>query len=162
SYVTEELVRRGHDVTLFASGDSRTSARLVAVTERAIRLEAASRDVLAAGLSRELRRAFRRAGGFHLIPFHVGYPALPFAPLFPGGSPPLPFGEPRPHTHAAPAAWPARSAVSEAVVPRFFRRPARVDQRRTARAGGVVRPRLGRHCVPRHAARRLAIRGDAE
>src|SRR5262245_57787304 len=31
SYVTEELVRRGHDVTLFASGDSRTAARLVPV-----------------------------------------------------------------------------------------------------------------------------------
>ena len=29
SYLTEELVRQGHDVTLFASGDSRTSARLV-------------------------------------------------------------------------------------------------------------------------------------
>src|SRR5262249_46370111 len=37
SYLTEELVRRGHDVTLFASGDSRTSARLVPTTDRALR-----------------------------------------------------------------------------------------------------------------------------
>ena len=41
SYLTEELVAQGHDVTLFASGDSRTSARLVPATPRALRLEAA-------------------------------------------------------------------------------------------------------------------------
>jgi hypothetical protein len=34
--LTDELVQRGHDVTLFASGDSRTSARLVPVVERAL------------------------------------------------------------------------------------------------------------------------------
>jgi len=38
-YLTEELVRKGHEVTLFASGDSRTSARLVPITERALRLD---------------------------------------------------------------------------------------------------------------------------
>src|SRR6185503_19381945 len=37
SYLTEELVRRGHNVTLFASGDSRTSARLVPTTDHALR-----------------------------------------------------------------------------------------------------------------------------
>lgn len=36
SYLTEELVRMGHEVTLFASGDSRTSAELVAGCERAL------------------------------------------------------------------------------------------------------------------------------
>lgn len=36
-HLTEELVRRGHDVTLFASGDSQTSAKLVSVTEKALR-----------------------------------------------------------------------------------------------------------------------------
>jgi hypothetical protein len=40
SYLTEELVRQGHDVTLFASGDSITSARLEACCERARRLDA--------------------------------------------------------------------------------------------------------------------------
>src|SRR3954462_5254670 len=38
SYLTEELVRMGHEVTLFASGDSRTGARLVAGCPRALRL----------------------------------------------------------------------------------------------------------------------------
>jgi glycosyltransferase involved in cell wall biosynthesis len=38
SYLTEELVRQGHDVTLFASGDSRTAARLIPCTEGALRL----------------------------------------------------------------------------------------------------------------------------
>src|SRR4051812_20923173 len=47
SYLTEELVRLGHDVTLFASGDSETSARLVACSRRALRLDHAIRDPLA-------------------------------------------------------------------------------------------------------------------
>ena len=38
SYLTEELVRQGHDVTLFASGDSKTSARLVRCCDMALRL----------------------------------------------------------------------------------------------------------------------------
>ena len=38
SFLTEELVRQGHDVTLFASGDSRTSAKLVPCCEVALRL----------------------------------------------------------------------------------------------------------------------------
>ena len=37
AFLTDELVRLGHDVTLFASGDSRTSARLVAAWPRALR-----------------------------------------------------------------------------------------------------------------------------
>ena len=47
SFLTEELVRAGHDVTLFASGDSRTAARLVPVTERSLRLDPDSIDSLA-------------------------------------------------------------------------------------------------------------------
>ena len=39
SYLTEELVRLGHDVTLFASGDSITSAELVCCCTRALRLD---------------------------------------------------------------------------------------------------------------------------
>src|SRR5438094_8077766 len=71
SYVTEELVRRGHDVTLFASGDSRTAARLIAVTERAVRLDAKSREVLAADISRQLGRVFCNADRLVVIPCHV-------------------------------------------------------------------------------------------
>src|SRR3954468_4442564 len=47
SYLTEELVGMGHDVTLFASGDSRTSARLVAGSPRSLRLDPSCRDPLA-------------------------------------------------------------------------------------------------------------------
>ncbi len=39
SWLTEELVRQGHDVTLFASGDSKTQARLVPIVPRALRLD---------------------------------------------------------------------------------------------------------------------------
>lgn len=39
SYLTEELVRQGHDVTLFASGESVTKARLVATSRRSLRLD---------------------------------------------------------------------------------------------------------------------------
>jgi glycosyltransferase involved in cell wall biosynthesis len=81
SYLTEELVRRGHDVTLFASGDSRTAAKLVAVTERAVRLDKESREVLAADFSRQLGRVFRNAGDFDVIHCHVDYLAYPFASL---------------------------------------------------------------------------------
>src|SRR4051794_1258902 len=46
SYLTEELVRQGHQVTLFASGDSMTSAELVACTPRALRLDPDVRDAI--------------------------------------------------------------------------------------------------------------------
>jgi glycosyltransferase involved in cell wall biosynthesis len=39
SYLTEELVRQGHEVTLFASGDSETNARLVVACRRSLRLD---------------------------------------------------------------------------------------------------------------------------
>ncbi|HEV2381594.1 MAG TPA: glycosyltransferase family 4 protein, partial [Terriglobia bacterium] len=40
SWLTEELVRRGHDVTLFASGDSLTAARLISVCQSSLRTDA--------------------------------------------------------------------------------------------------------------------------
>src|SRR5215208_2363254 len=47
SWLTQELVRQGHDVTLFASGDSRTNARLVSASPRALRLDWSVKDWLA-------------------------------------------------------------------------------------------------------------------
>src|ERR1700744_2207927 len=47
SYITEALVELGHDVTLFATGDSQTSANLEAVWPRARRLDPAIRDRIA-------------------------------------------------------------------------------------------------------------------
>src|SRR5262245_49227477 len=46
SYLTEALVAQGHEVTLFASGDSVTAARLVSCCTMAIRLDPASRDFI--------------------------------------------------------------------------------------------------------------------
>jgi glycosyltransferase involved in cell wall biosynthesis len=79
SYITEGLVRRGHDVTLFASGDSRTAARLVPVAPRAQRLDPASRDRISTAMVCALDRVFGHADDFDVIHCHVDYPAFPFA-----------------------------------------------------------------------------------
>lgn len=70
SYLTEELVRQGHDVTLFASGDSVTTARLVACCPRALRLNPAVRDTLPYHLLM-LDRVRRQAADFDIIHFHI-------------------------------------------------------------------------------------------
>ncbi len=72
AYLTEELVRQGHEVTLFASGDSRTRARLVAPCPRALRLDPYPRDALAQHLVM-IEEVFRRAHDFDFIHFHVDY-----------------------------------------------------------------------------------------
>jgi hypothetical protein len=46
SYLVEEQIRRGHEVTLFASGDSRSAAEIVAPVPRALRLDAGHSDPL--------------------------------------------------------------------------------------------------------------------
>ncbi len=80
SWLTEELVRRGHTVTLFASGDSRTRARLVAATPRALRLDPSGPDAVAAHVV-ELSQVFAQADAFDLIHCHVDYLAFPFGRL---------------------------------------------------------------------------------
>src|ERR1700740_1471417 len=47
SYLTEELVRQGHEVTLFASADSVTSAKLVSPCEKALRMDSTCMDQIA-------------------------------------------------------------------------------------------------------------------
>ena len=81
SYLTEELVRRGHEVTLFASGDSRTRATLVPVVERATRLDASSQDLCAADAVRQLDVVAARADDFDVIHWHVDSLAFPFSHL---------------------------------------------------------------------------------
>jgi glycosyltransferase involved in cell wall biosynthesis len=80
SVLTEELVRRGHEVTLFASSDSKTSAELVACCPRGLRLNPDIRDPLAYVLI-ELGEVYRRAAEFDVIHNHVDYLAFPFARL---------------------------------------------------------------------------------
>lgn len=76
SYLTEELVRRGHRVTLFASGDSLTTARLVRGSERALRLDPRRVDALAAHV-RLIGAVYERASEFDIIHCHVDHLALP-------------------------------------------------------------------------------------
>src|SRR5579871_649879 len=70
SYLTEELVRQGNDVTLFASGDSRTRAELVACSPRALRLDRSVRDPVP-HLLVMLENVRRRALEFDVIHFHI-------------------------------------------------------------------------------------------
>src|SRR5947199_7155533 len=78
SYLTEELVRLGHQVTLFASGDSVTRAELVAVCPRALRLDRGCVDQLAPHFVL-LEQVFRQADRFDLIHFHVDYLHFPLS-----------------------------------------------------------------------------------
>jgi len=81
SYLTEELVRRGHDVTLFASGDSTTAARLVATIPRALRIDSSNWESLAGARARQLGDVFEHADDFDVIHCHVDYHAFPFSRL---------------------------------------------------------------------------------
>lgn len=75
SYLTEELIRLGHDVTLFASGDSITNARLEPIIPTALRLENRT-DPLAAHLLM-LEKIYLRSSRFDIIHFHTGYMHFP-------------------------------------------------------------------------------------
>jgi glycosyltransferase involved in cell wall biosynthesis len=80
AWLTEELVRRGHEVTLFASGDSRTSARLRPPCARALRLNPDRPDPIAVHVI-ELGQIAARAREFDIIHAHVDYLAFPFGRL---------------------------------------------------------------------------------
>jgi glycosyltransferase involved in cell wall biosynthesis len=70
SYLTEELVRLGHDVTLFASGDSITSAELVPCGTRALRLDPAVRDTIPHFMLM-IDKVRERAEEFDVLHFHI-------------------------------------------------------------------------------------------
>jgi glycosyltransferase involved in cell wall biosynthesis len=76
SYLTEELVRQGHDVTLFASGDSVTAAELVDCTPAALRLAASIRDPLVHNIIM-LEKVRQRIDEFDVVHFHVDYLHFP-------------------------------------------------------------------------------------
>jgi glycosyltransferase involved in cell wall biosynthesis len=78
SYLTEELARQGHDVTLFASGDSETKARLVAACQRSLRLDKHCIDQVAHHIVM-LERVFQQAAEFDIIHFHVDYLHFPLS-----------------------------------------------------------------------------------
>lgn len=73
SYLTEGLVRLGHDVTLFASGDTRTSAKLVACRERALRLDPRPLKSETAAHLAMLAEVRKRSQEFDIIHFHLSH-----------------------------------------------------------------------------------------
>ena len=70
SYLTEELVNLGHEVTLFASGDSITAANLVPCVPQALRLDASVRDTIPYYMLM-LDRVRQQAGDFDILHFHI-------------------------------------------------------------------------------------------
>jgi glycosyltransferase involved in cell wall biosynthesis len=76
SYLTEELVRQGHDVTLFASGDSVSRATLVAGCEQSLRLDTNCVDPWAYQVL-QIEQVFQRAETFDVVHFHNDYIHFP-------------------------------------------------------------------------------------
>jgi glycosyltransferase involved in cell wall biosynthesis len=79
SYLTEELVALGHDVTLYASGDSQTSARLRSVCESALRLEGGKLLSPLAHHLNLIETVAHEADEYDLVHFHLDY--LPFSQI---------------------------------------------------------------------------------
>src|ERR1700680_4582211 len=78
SWLTEQLLSLGHDVTLFASGDSVTNARLVPICKQALRLDPECIDPLAHH-TLMVARVFSQAEEFDLIHFHIDYLHFPLS-----------------------------------------------------------------------------------
>ena len=72
SYLTEELVRLGHEVTLFASADSITSAELVPCCTRALRLDPTVRDIIPHFMLM-IDKVRERAKEFDIFHFHIDF-----------------------------------------------------------------------------------------
>lgn len=78
--LTDELVRRGHEVTLFASGDSISLAKLVSVHPRALRLDSSVKEYNIYEML-QLIAVYERADEFDIIHSHMGCTSLPYAKL---------------------------------------------------------------------------------
>lgn len=78
SFLTEELVARGHDVTLFASGDSITKAKLIAPCPNSLRTNEACRDPWAHHVVM-LEMVFQDVSRFDVMHFHIDYQHYPLS-----------------------------------------------------------------------------------
>ncbi|MBD2775876.1 glycosyltransferase family 4 protein [Iningainema tapete] len=78
--ITDELVRRGHDVTLFASGDSITKAKLSSVHHQALRLDHNIKEPIFYE-QMNLAEAYEKSHHFDIIHSHMGCFALPYSSL---------------------------------------------------------------------------------
>src|SRR5215470_7060952 len=113
SYLTEELFREGHDVTLFASGDSQTDALLRGPCDQALRLNRACKDPLPYHLVM-LNQVARIADTFDIIHFHIDFLHFPVFRASLGQD-------------VDDNAWPPRSARSAATISRISDDAARLD-----------------------------------
>jgi len=120
SWLTDELVALGHDVVLFASGDSRTSAKLQACWPKALRLDGSVRDPNALHMAM-LEQVRRQAQDFDLMHFHLDY--YPFS-LFSRQA--TPFVHP---------SWSSRPAGTSGGLRDISLHPCDLDLRRPAAAG---------------------------
>ncbi|RFM28251.1 glycosyltransferase family 4 protein [Deminuibacter soli] len=77
-YLTEELVKQGHEVTLFASGDSITAARLVATVPEALRLNPHCIDPMAHHIL-QMQQVINRSHEFDILHFHTDFLHFPFS-----------------------------------------------------------------------------------
>ncbi len=77
-YLTEELVKMGYEVVLFASGDSETKAKLVPICPRALRLDRHCKDSLIWHLYM-IEEVLKRVNFFDIVHFHIEYLHLPLA-----------------------------------------------------------------------------------
>ena len=120
AYIADELAGMGHDVTLFASGDSETKARLEAAWPRALRLDDRMRDYIAPHIVM-LEAVARRAEEFDVIHLHVDYLGYPCHAA---------------HRHAVPGdlARPARFAGIAAALRGVRQCPGRIDLELPTRA----------------------------
>src|SRR5262245_36278135 len=82
SWLTEELVGLGHDVTLFASGDSRTSCRLVPVCPVSLWRDPEVRETLPQHV-RMLELVLRNSSRLDVVHFHCDYIHFPLVGLLP-------------------------------------------------------------------------------
>ncbi|WP_055074059.1 glycosyltransferase family 4 protein [Pseudanabaena sp. 'Roaring Creek'] len=80
SLLTEELVRRGHDITLFASGDSITHSKLESVHPKALRLDTSVHEYSIYDML-NMNRVYERADEFDIIHSHVGCVSMPYSTL---------------------------------------------------------------------------------
>lgn len=78
--LTDELVRRGHEVTLFATGDSISLAKLESVHPRALRLDTSIKEYDVYALL-QLSKVYEQASEFDVIHSHMSHAALPYANL---------------------------------------------------------------------------------
>jgi glycosyltransferase involved in cell wall biosynthesis len=77
AYLTDALIELGHEVTLFASADSQTTAELAPAWPSALRLDKATRDPLAPHIAM-METVARRADEFDIVHLHVDYLGFPF------------------------------------------------------------------------------------